>query len=217
MDKAEREERESKHGQADESFYFVGEYLALDLVNTEAVLRGKQHDLLVTPEDVRRWWQEACRHQMYMEDVRAEGDGEPVFDAALFDALKTLRAVLRHIFSACVEGAPPPQADLHVLNDVLQMGYHWLEYTQDGSIQDVYRTRGNKNGEVLLPIALSARRLLCGGDRKRLHKCDSERCILFFYDTTRNRTRRWCSLGCMERVRSAQRYKRSRQESHSFC
>lgn len=46
MKQMERAGRESPPGQEEERFPFVDEVLALDLVNTEIIVRGKQRDLL---------------------------------------------------------------------------------------------------------------------------------------------------------------------------
>ena len=47
---------------SDEGFVFVGQALALDLVNTEVVIRGRPRDLLEREDDVWRWWETAQRH-----------------------------------------------------------------------------------------------------------------------------------------------------------
>ncbi len=39
-------------------YLFLSGVLALDLVNTEVVVRGKRYDLFATPEDVADWWQQ---------------------------------------------------------------------------------------------------------------------------------------------------------------
>ncbi len=65
---------------------------------------------------------------------------------------------------------------------------------------------------LLAPLADSASELLCGGDASRVHRCGNPKCVLYFYDTTRNRRRRFCTPeGCGNRVKAAARYRRSRQ------
>ena len=44
-----------KHKSAGLAFPFLGEVLALDLVNTEILVRGKRFEFLTTPEDAARW------------------------------------------------------------------------------------------------------------------------------------------------------------------
>ncbi len=197
----------------EEQFLFVGEMLALDLVNTEVVVRGRRQDKLQAGADVRVWWEEVRGHYPEVENVRGENEESTVYDQALLDALKELRGALRHIFGAMIEGNAPIEADVRVLNEALRTGYHALEYREDGNLLAVYHSYDRTKGEVLLPIALSALRLIQDSERKRLHKCDNERCILYFYDTTKSATRRWCSPGCMDRARSAQRYKRAKERN----
>ena len=54
-------------------------------------------------------------------------------------------------------------------------------------------------------------RLLSEGDPALLRKCQNPRCILYFYDTTKNHRRRWCSMaGCGNRAKVAAFYQRNR-------
>jgi predicted RNA-binding Zn ribbon-like protein len=65
---------------------------------------------------------------------------------------------------------------------------------------------------LLAPLADSVSELLCGGDASRVHRCGNPKCVLYFYDTTRNRRRRFCTPeGCGNRVKAAARYRRSRE------
>ncbi|HLZ57298.1 MAG TPA: ABATE domain-containing protein [Ktedonosporobacter sp.] len=204
-------ETEQSTTQDDEPFLFRGENLALDLVNTEVIKRGKQIDLLTTPQDVAHWWQAACRHHPEFDKVRTENENTTNYDMALFKDLKSLRTALRAIFSALVTQEVPDKKDVSILNAVLRTGYSALDLTEQGDLLPCYHTTDAGKGLVLLPIALSALRLIRSGDRKRLHHCENGNCILFFYDTTKSATRRWCSLGCMDRARSAQRYREAKQ------
>lgn len=215
MERVEQDQlgREDETRSDEGAFLFVGEILALDLVNTEIVVRGKRRDLLATPQDVFHWWQAVYRHHPAMDAVQGEDHQGPVYDRELLDELKTLRAALRGIFSAITKGILPPQEDVRVLNAVLKTAYPFLALTNEGNVQPVYRTHDTKKGEILLPPALSALHFIGEGDKKRLHQCDNEKCILLFYDTTKSATRRWCSLGCLERARSAQRYKAKRVQA----
>ena len=213
MSKRAQQQQEPVSTQHDADFPFVGEVLALDLANTEIVVRGKRRDLLATPEDVARWWQAARQQYPEAEDMQGAGGSMPTDDPALLDALRALRTALRHIFNALAEETPPMRADVDVLNGVLRLGYHAVEITPEGDLLPVYRTQEGGKNTLLLSIALSALRFISEGDRKRLHLCSNERCILLFYDTTRSATRRWCSLGCLERARSIQRYRQAKKAS----
>jgi predicted RNA-binding Zn ribbon-like protein len=188
--------------QSDDPFVFVGEALALDLVNTEVVVRGKRRDLLDTPAAVAAWWHTARRH--YPHDLPVSG-AALADDVALHRAIIQLRAALRGLFSALADGVTPAPEHLAVLNAVLNAGYPALVSHPDGTLGLTYGSRAGALGP-LLPIALSAVHLASEGARERLHRCANERCVLLFYDTTKSATRRWCSVGCKDRDRKMKRY-----------
>jgi len=94
---------------------------------------------------------------------------------------------------------------------ILATGYPALDVISEQEMVAVYRTHEANWGAILLPIALSAFHLFTQAEKHRLHKCKNDRCILFFYDTTKSATRQWCSLDCMNRARSLQHYRHARE------
>jgi predicted RNA-binding Zn ribbon-like protein len=201
-------EMASDAGTDEGPFVFVGGALALDLVNTDVVIRGKPKDLLDTPDAFADWWRTALA--LY------PGLGRTELDEASLPDVKALRAVLRRMFEAVAGGREVDAATLDALNRVLDAGRHVVEVADDGAYRAAFHPRTNGPDATLVPIAWSAFELLTHSDLARLHDCANERCVLLFYDTTRSGTRRWCSVGCMNRARSAERYwtaKRSRAAS----
>jgi predicted RNA-binding Zn ribbon-like protein len=196
--------------QAGVDFIFIGGRLAIDFVNTEIITRGRRRDLLATQEDIIRWWDSARAHHPDTDIVRVE-DGLPIASPALHTEAKALRAALRQILSDVVVKRSLGEPQLAELNEALKLGYPALEQAGDGALNPVYRA-DTQRGAILLPIALSARRLLAQDNLARLHLCRNPRCILFFYDETRSATRHWCSLECMDRARSIQRYQAAKAE-----
>jgi predicted RNA-binding Zn ribbon-like protein len=187
-------------------FVFVGEALALDLVNTEVVVRGKAGDLLATPGAVAEWWRAvAARHPEAVEGaVTAAAD---LAEPALLPAVRELRRALRGLFGAIADGSPLDSGGLVVLNQALGNGMEVVEVGANGKARLAHRPRRAGPEALLLPIARSAAVLLTSKDPARLHRCGNERCVLLFYDTTKSATRRWCSVGCMNRARSSRRYR----------
>jgi predicted RNA-binding Zn ribbon-like protein len=210
-----QEREREKMQQEDERFRFRGGVLALDLVNTEKLKRGKPFEALETPQDVAQWWQAVREHHpQWLREVQGGDEAIDANDTKLLDALKTLRAALRRIFAALVENTAPRQEDVDVLNIVLRTGHWYMNLSPEGEPLPVYQTEGT-HSRILLSCALSALQLIREGERSRLHRCESDRCILFFYDTTRSATRRWCSTSCMDRARSLQRYHQAKQAAHA--
>lgn len=209
MDATGQQSSSTIRPRGEDTFPFVGGALALDLVNTEVVVRGKPRDLLAAPGDVARWWQ-AARSRYPAADRVTAGDATLVYDEALLAALTRLRGAVRRIVTAMVAGCAPAPDDVATLNAVLRTGYHSLDVAPDGHVLPTYRTDDAGKGALLLPVALSAFHLVTQGRRMRLHKCANERCVLFLYDTTRSATRRWCSVACKDRTRKMEHYRRVR-------
>jgi predicted RNA-binding Zn ribbon-like protein len=70
----------------------------------------------------------------------------------------------------------------------------------------------NEEGCWLFRVAESAAQFLSSGDPSLLRRCDSPGCILFFYDTTKNHARRFCSPAtCGNRAKVAAYNARQRQ------
>jgi predicted RNA-binding Zn ribbon-like protein len=189
---------------------FLSGSLVLDLVNTEMIVRRKKQDLLSSPDDLAQWWQAALAHHPEHEEIA--GDGTPfAWTVDLLEEVKRFRQSLRSLCSGLVEEQSTTQPDLTMLNQMLALGYQSAQATPQGEIIADYRVYDQQKGRVLLPLALSALRLLTEEERQRLHKCKNDRCILFFYDTSKGGTRQWCSLGCLNRSRSIRHYQQRKK------
>jgi len=103
--------------------------------------------------------------------------------------------------------------DLDMYIDLtIEKGYPALDIVSGREMVPIYRFRQAEQGAILLPIALSAFYLFTQLLEHRLHKCKNDRCILFFYDTTKSTMRQWCSLEWMNRARSLQHYQHIKKE-----
>jgi len=108
------------------------------------------------------------------------------------------------------DGRAVAAADLAILNRVLATGYEAVALDAGGKLRSTFGSRESGPDSALLPVARSAFDLLTTKEPSRLHRCGNDRCVLLFYDTTKSATRRWCSVGCMNRARSAARYRTRR-------
>lgn len=185
-------------------FQFIGEALAFDFVNTEIIARRKPVDLLTTPDDLLAWWNAAQDHYQIHVPVSLQTA------QATFTRAKELRGALRRLFTAVVEQTDLIPDDLDTLNAVLGAGHTRLMLMPDQrfTINHV----GDEDHAMLLTIAHSASWLLTECERDRLHKCKNGSCVLMFLDTTKNGSRVWCSIDCMNRARSAEHYHHKKQD-----
>jgi len=188
-------------------FVFLGGNLALDLVNTEIMVRGKREDLLVTSQNATQWWEMA--RQAYPRSIQEQEQWEWNEQQVL--SLRTLRRALRDLFETLVAHHQTNEDQVKELNTFLREGYYSLQVSPEGKISAVYQTGGDQGSEALLFIAHAAMDLLTKQDLKRLHACQNERCMLLFYDTTKSATRHWCSIACTNRSRSIENYRKAKK------
>jgi predicted RNA-binding Zn ribbon-like protein len=71
--------------------------------------------------------------------------------------------------------------------------------------------RGETLERPMWDIAQSAADLLTSGQLHRVRQCGDERCGWLFFDRSKNRSRRWCSMDdCGNRAKARRHYRRSR-------
>ncbi|MCG5435957.1 CGNR zinc finger domain-containing protein [Micromonospora foliorum] len=164
----------------------VGEPLALDLVNTQWVERGRMVDLFDEPDGLREW----------LAEHRLEGD-----PAAVETPLRQTRSALRRVLEQ-------PDADSErAVNAILAHG---------ASRYTLHRAAVHEQQDVdpdWLPSWRAAINYLdlLRQQPNRIRRCGNPACVLHFYDTSRNGTRRWCSMdGCGARAKAARHYQRQR-------
>jgi predicted RNA-binding Zn ribbon-like protein len=102
---------------------------------------------------------------------------------------------------------------LGAINDVLRARVGDLAVVRTKTGYDtVFLARWDGPEQLLVPVAESAATLLSRGDLSLVRRCENPACILFFYDTTRNHGRRWCSMtACGNRAKVAAHYRRTKR------
>jgi predicted RNA-binding Zn ribbon-like protein len=196
------------------AFRFIGHYACLDFVNTEANKSGEIKDLLQNYEDLIIWLASAklfSRSDLTraLEDWRGKPSAELVFKQAL-----KLRNCLNEMATEIVHARSVPRAAVHAINAVVEnpLGTTRLHKTA-GGFERRFEPDLKEPTQLLVPVGESAASLLCSGDLFRVKECANSSCGAFFYDTSKNRGRRWCSgTKCGNRMRVAEFYARSRSD-----
>jgi predicted RNA-binding Zn ribbon-like protein len=195
-------------------FHFIGDELFLDFVNTEVIDQDNRVDLLGSFDDLMAWYRDANVIDAAQAKALSRGGTDGSGARALKEA-RQFRATLREMVERLTEGRTSvPQPTLDQLNRALRAreGYSEIVRTKEG-YETRFRPRLDEPAHLLVAVAESAARLLSEGDLALLRKCQNPRCILYFYDTTKNHRRRWCSMaGCGNRAKVAAFYQRNRQD-----
>jgi predicted RNA-binding Zn ribbon-like protein len=192
-------------------------WLCLDFANTaEWHLSSQPTERLTSYAELIAW----ARAINLLPDRAAQqllraADQHPAEAARVLDRAVALREAIYRIFVAVTEGKSPPVDDQATLNAELsrslnksrlvwnKAGFDWGRQGEDSDLD-----------QVLWWVLRSATNLLTSEDIQRVGVCADDRgCGWLFYDTSRNRTRQWCSMrGCGNRAKARRHYEKVRSE-----
>jgi predicted RNA-binding Zn ribbon-like protein len=136
-------------------------------------------------------------------------EGQHTFELAL-----AFRTVLREMVKGIIEGKPVQPAMVAEINKRLRARIHYSQLIQEQESFDLRSCLAfDEAVHLLTPMAEAAGDLLRNTDFSLIKKCENPACILYFYDTTKNRARRWCSKHlCGNRMKVAAYYRRHRHK-----
>ena len=201
-----------ENGKKLENIEIIGGHPAIDFVNTVSAWNADdQGDYLASFEDFLRWNVMAdLMGPNSLRRLRATEESDR--DSALVE-IRRLRRSLHGIFAARAAGQPLPREALEHLNDVIRRTAAWrrLAADEETDYRDIcclWDFRDAPAAAALGPVAWKAAELLELGELDRLKACPGENCGWLFLDTSKNRSRQWCS---MRTCGNAAKVKRFRQ------
>jgi predicted RNA-binding Zn ribbon-like protein len=152
--------------------------LVRELLNTRDVEEGT--DVIATPAALARW-------------LGDHGLGEPGLDASAADVARALRVreALRALALANNGAALPPAAG-EALDAQARRARLGVAFAGDGSAP-LEATAGGVDGALGTVLGVVAEAIHDGSFR-RLKACRADACRWAYYDSSRNGTRRWCSM-----------------------
>lgn len=192
-------------------FLFVGNHPCLDFINTQMIVRGNPTDLLDGCEDLVAWLVQA----RMLDKVQAAvvmTQWNPKDQEQLFEQGIMFRGTLREMAARSIARKSIPDSAVAFINQILSRcpGYPQLVYKK-GGFERQFQSQATQKDGLLAPLAEAASDLLCSGKLSLVKKCGNPACILYFYDTTKNHTRNWCSMQlCGNRIKVAAHYQRKR-------
>jgi predicted RNA-binding Zn ribbon-like protein len=192
-------------------FLFVGNQTCLDFINTDLMLNGQPTDLLTSFEDLLAWLVEAdCLTAEEATQVERQGSRQ---GTETLKQAKAFRATRREMVGRMADHKPVPQAALDAINRMLRHRAGFPQVTRRGAtFERTYQADLQDSKHVLGLLAEAASDLLCMCERSLIKKCHHPSCVLFFYDTTKNHGRHWCSMNlCGNRSKVAAHYHRHRK------
>jgi predicted RNA-binding Zn ribbon-like protein len=186
--------------------------LCLDFANTaEWHASDQPQERLNDYFDLLNWGQSAG----ILSPGQAEGLGrmarnQPEKAAAAYGEAIRLREAIYRIFAGYSEGGSVGEADLAILNGALgeALAHQQITTTLRGFAWDWAENQDNL-AQIMWPVSRSAGELLTSGRLDRVRQCADDRgCGYLFIDTSRNRSRRWCSMDSCGNRAKARRYQK---------
>ena len=176
----------------------LGGHLALDFVNTvDNRVKATDKDFLRSLDDLIQWH--------VMAGLVSAGEARQLLAAARNDPRQAefayrygigLREALYRLFRAVARSDTPDPADLDALNAILASlrPHQRLGLGRDG-VKWQWQFDADKPELILGPVAEAAAELLTSEELARVKECPGpDGCGWLFLDTSRNRSRHWCSM-----------------------
>ncbi|MCK5671578.1 CGNR zinc finger domain-containing protein [Candidatus Bathyarchaeota archaeon] len=194
----------------------VGGRLCLDFVNT-VDWRGRQErgeylndylDLLIWSRHVGIL-SESEYAALEKASLINKEEAEKVYRRAI-----DYRETIYRAFSCVASGTEPHVSDIRAINE---------ELTRASTHRKLIKTENGYSlgfddepslDRMLWQISSSVIALLTSTEPNRVKRCGSEECGWLFYDTSRNRSRKWCDMKeCGNRMKAKRHYSRTTARS----
>ncbi|MGE5584001.1 MAG: CGNR zinc finger domain-containing protein [Bacillota bacterium] len=194
----------------------IGGRLCLDFANTvDWHASDHPREWLTNYPDLVAWSRHAgALTEAQAQDLARAAEHRSDEAASVLERAITLREAMYRIFSAIVARGEPKATDLAALNSALARALTHLRIAPAGESFAWEWTGEDELDRMLWPVVWSAAELLVSGDLERVRECPGDGCGWLFLDTSRNRTRKWCSMdSCGNRAKARRHYRRTRKRS----
>lgn len=185
-----------ERSQPDYAFDFCAGHVALDFANTVGNRRGGQDEHVGTYGDLVAWAEaRGVVAKPVAGRLRRAAAAAPEDARAAYRRAIKLREAIYRVFERRASGKPPAADDLATLNRFVAEMYRNAQLVVDGD--RVVLDTGSSADILDRPFAAVIRAavdLLTGDQAPLVGTCADDTCGWLFLDTTRNRTRRWCTM-----------------------
>jgi predicted RNA-binding Zn ribbon-like protein len=197
----------------DQKFQLVAGHLALDFANTLDYRYDRRRRIELLPSyeaflqfAVQTGIVSAAAARKLLRDTAA-----PVADSALQQIIE-VREAHYSLFSSVVNCRAPGPSSLRTYNRAL--GRYSISDVLVWRDSGFIRSSGNLTETAfgpLWPILDAGNKLLTSSGRSHIRECCEESCRWLFLDTSKNHTRKWCSMQlCGGRSKARRYYQRER-------
>jgi len=186
-------------------FVFIANHPGLDFINTLIVARNHPLELLDEPEDLLRWMFDSyllsSQDLLFVEQNWLHLGGGDIMRSILADARRLRQAAHQALLA-------PSDRDtaLAVINEYLSLAAVAARLVPSGDGYLLQEYPDSPHGLLSL-IARQVSAIFTELDPSLVKKCRNDKCVLYFYDSSKNRARTWCSMDlCGNRAKAAKHY-----------
>jgi predicted RNA-binding Zn ribbon-like protein len=212
-----RNKRTQRQGRTTEFPRLLGERLCLHFANTvEGPRSDRPVEFLASYDDLARWcWHAGALEAAEADRLQAVARARPAEAAAAFARALELRDAIADVFGSVARSESPHERGLARLQGEYASALGNAHFAPSGgAFAWSWDRMTDELEKPLWLVAVSAVDLLTEGELGRVKECPGAGdCGWLFYDTSRNGTRRWCSMeGCGSRVKMRRQYARRRPQ-----
>ncbi|GGP14740.1 CGNR zinc finger domain-containing protein [Oceanobacillus neutriphilus] len=190
----------------------IGERLCLDFANTVSWHNSDTpKEWLINYEKLVEWSRYAdILSSPQQMSLLEKANHHPDQAAKVLEEAIELREAIFCLFRSIAAGLETDSLDRAILNKYLTRAYSLAEIIPEESTYTLSFQKGeNELDYMLWPIVQSAIDLLLSEKLDRVKQCEGEPCGWLFYDSSRNKSRRWCSMAdCGNREKARRHYKK---------
>jgi predicted RNA-binding Zn ribbon-like protein len=197
-------------------YMMVGERLCMDFINTVSWRESadKRRDWFTSYVKLVDWsiHAEVLTASQAQNLLIEAGENPSQAEETLKQAVE-LREVMYRIFKSISKKTSPNEQDLAHFNKSVSHFYRSLQVIQDEDQFTLKFKQTEKTLDTMLPpILQSAVDLLVSkSELERVKQCEGDPCGWLFFDTSRNRSRRWCSMAdCGNRAKVRRYYQKEK-------
>jgi predicted RNA-binding Zn ribbon-like protein len=144
-------------------------------------------------------------------DLLAKADANPSAAEHVLRQVIDLREAIYRAFDAIANDQPPVSADLDLIRDAYARA---VSIARIRAADSGFTWNWGASGSLdwpLAPVARDAIELLLSDELGRVKTCNADACGWVFLDTSKNGSRRWCSMDtCGSRMKMRRHYARKK-------
>ncbi|MGE6755477.1 CGNR zinc finger domain-containing protein [Rossellomorea sp. NPDC071047] len=197
-------------------YMMVGERLCMDFINTVSWRESteKRRDWFTSYAKLIDWSVHAeVLTAQQAQDLLVEAGENPSHAEEVLKQAIEMREIMYRMFKCISKKTSPHEQDIAIFNKYVSQFYRSLQVILEKDQYMLEFKQPEKNLNTMLPpILQSAVNLLVSkNELERVKQCEGDPCGWLFFDSSRNRSRRWCSMAdCGNRAKVRRFYQKGK-------